>query len=508
MASFESRIKEVRRGKKALENVNEVLDKQTGTRWIHVAMERNDKRLLDLLLGSELDVNATTSETLQSGAMLGLLHGNFELVLHLVANSQVDACAQSKDGTTLLLYLCRSRVLAKKDKQKDEQNDEQNNNVYERLLELILERSDDVNVANSLGELPLHAAVLRGRRYACKRLVESGAKVDVLTSSGDTALMLAVRAMASEELVKTLLDAGASVSSQMVEFADASGQSAVHKLLVDAQKSGANAGARTLRRRLSAHFTRSRSLRSDSDDMSADVSVPLASSSSKSKSKSKQKLKKSGGGGGGSGLSAKAKGSRLQREQIAKKEREGAAAAELEERRRLKKLLREKEKRKHRLQADANLALPTLAADLPEPPAECVALVSRDVQSPLSTRLSARLLERRADASVLVVDGQVDNIATWLDRLAHRSMLSVERIYFVVDGDDDGDSDSVASLLLPISYLALAMRQLDSKASLTIVTSSSSDSSAPPASSRRVAAHRARQRFLHYCQIQHCQIEL
>jgi hypothetical protein len=43
---------------------------------------------------------------------------------------------------------------------------------------------------------------------------------------------------------------------------------------------------------------------------------------------------------------------------------------------------------------------------------------------------------------------------------------------------------------------------------LTVVTSSSSDSSAPPASSRRVAAHRARQRFLHYCQIQHCQIEL
>ena len=83
--------------------------------------------------------------------------------------NQVD-----KDGITLLNMAILSVVSGKKD-----------------MLELLIERGADVNLAYEDGWTPLHFATVLGEKEIVKLLLGQGAAVDQANSNGDTPLMIA-----------------------------------------------------------------------------------------------------------------------------------------------------------------------------------------------------------------------------------------------------------------------------------------------------------------------------
>jgi uncharacterized protein len=81
------------------------------------------------------------------------------------------------------------------------------------IVNLVLERSADVNAKDKFGRTALMFAVRHGRLEVEKRLLQKGADVNAADDKGETALIKAVDADDNPDVVKLLLDKGADVNA-------------------------------------------------------------------------------------------------------------------------------------------------------------------------------------------------------------------------------------------------------------------------------------------------------
>lgn len=201
-------------------------DKQrSGFTPLHWAAEYGRVEVVDLLLRSGADINATENhgETPLQIAVRGdqfhviklLIEGGadmnvagvygpsaYDLSLICAVSPETEsllaeACGLVQEGTrsgdTYLHYACRSPHL-------DVLND-------------ALRKVSDVNVADTSGDTPLHYAVRARHGKAVRLLLDAGANVNARNAKGDTPLHVALRRPAEVDLVKTLLAAGADVDA-------------------------------------------------------------------------------------------------------------------------------------------------------------------------------------------------------------------------------------------------------------------------------------------------------
>ena len=77
-----------------------------------------------------------------------------------------------------------------------------------RMKFLMLEKNVDVNCADPVGRTALHRAAIAGQTKAVEILLENGAKVDLKTKTGETALMFTCLNL-SKDTFETLLRSGA-----------------------------------------------------------------------------------------------------------------------------------------------------------------------------------------------------------------------------------------------------------------------------------------------------------
>jgi ankyrin repeat protein len=79
-------------------------------------------------------------------------------------------------------------------------------NGHKKIVELLLERGADVNVlSQDRGNSPLMEAAVRGDDLSVRRFLEAGANPNLVSKSGQTALMLAI-GEGHKEIVRVLIE--------------------------------------------------------------------------------------------------------------------------------------------------------------------------------------------------------------------------------------------------------------------------------------------------------------
>jgi ankyrin repeat protein len=157
-----------------------------------------------------------------------VMRGNKDAVRSLLQR-KVDVNAPQVDGTTALHWAVRADDL--------------------ETTDLLIRAGANVSAANREGVMPMQLAALNGNAAMLEKLIKAGANVNaLLTSSGDTALMMASRT-GKPDAVKLLLDNGAQINAKetwgdttALMWAVAEGHTAIVKMLID---KGADVNART-----------------------------------------------------------------------------------------------------------------------------------------------------------------------------------------------------------------------------------------------------------------------
>jgi uncharacterized protein len=156
------------------------------------------------------------------------MRGNKDTLRSLLLR-KVDVNAPQIDGTTALHWAVRADDV--------------------EMADLLIRAGAKVSASNRDGVVPMQLAALNGNAAMLSRLIQAGANVNApLTSSGDTALMMASKA-GKPDAVKTLLDNGAQIDAKetwgdttALMWTVAEGNHAVVRVLIDR---GANVNARS-----------------------------------------------------------------------------------------------------------------------------------------------------------------------------------------------------------------------------------------------------------------------
>jgi len=198
----------------------DVRDKEGRTPF-HMAVERGDRALVELLLRKGADVNAKdkdgrtplflaaeygyeeiTELLVAKGADMHVmfldgwtpLHGatalgHKELVKFLITKG-ADANAKDSDGTTPLHVA-----------------------VSKEVAELLIARGADVHAKTSTGETPLHDAASDGHKEVAELLIAKGADINATDKDGWTPLHLATRGT-RKEVIQLLIAQGADIHAR------------------------------------------------------------------------------------------------------------------------------------------------------------------------------------------------------------------------------------------------------------------------------------------------------
>ena len=158
-------VKEVKRLLKiSYTNVNE-RDKYLQTP-LHCAVATGNAEIAQLLIGRSADVNATDRNS-WTPLHTACNSGNLNMVSMLLDIPKVNVSVLSKDGTSALHYLVKTKC------QRDEVA------RYQSLLQKMVDKGADINLASVHGEVPLHQTVTAGNEVAVKFLLEAKCKVNV-----------------------------------------------------------------------------------------------------------------------------------------------------------------------------------------------------------------------------------------------------------------------------------------------------------------------------------------
>ncbi|MBN2312163.1 MAG: ankyrin repeat domain-containing protein [Candidatus Hydrogenedentes bacterium] len=147
-----------------------------------------------------------------AGAGLEALNDNGKTPLHLAVLEEADAVAE-----VLLEYGADVNARSKPEGMTplyiDLSSFDPNDKYDTGLLELLLARGADVNIANADGVTPLHRAATNGMPEACKLLLARGANVNARDKDGRTPVTCcAVNDKRAAETVDLLLAHGADVT--------------------------------------------------------------------------------------------------------------------------------------------------------------------------------------------------------------------------------------------------------------------------------------------------------
>jgi len=166
-----------------------------GQSALHLCISRGliDHSKLLLRRGSNINLQDNTGFTpLHCGA----LEQQIESCKFLLECKGINATITTNENANVLHYLVRNFV------------DEENVVVYRRVLDLLIEKGLDVNVANRHSEAPIHYSCMKGNILTAAFLLERGADCNLKTAVGETPLHYAIRS-GCLKLVRMLMENGA-----------------------------------------------------------------------------------------------------------------------------------------------------------------------------------------------------------------------------------------------------------------------------------------------------------
>jgi ankyrin repeat protein len=222
-----------------------VADSTTGNSLLHEAVHTQSSDLVELLVGSTADINATnlSGDTPLLMAVRLLSVRNWSIMQRLLRNPNIDCNIEDASGCTALHYAAASTV----------------SSCNSTAVGQLLARGADPSVRDKKGHTPLHVAARKGNLEAVQQLLAAGADAsaridglgwtalrlaaaagyidvvqvliplgmqDAVSAAGvyiTTALHLACRRPGVEDMVEDLLDAGVPVDA-----ADSSGNTPLH----------------------------------------------------------------------------------------------------------------------------------------------------------------------------------------------------------------------------------------------------------------------------------------
>jgi hypothetical protein len=167
----------------------------TGYYPLYCAVGDRDKDMVQLLLASGADVNATPSPL-----SLAISKGDteiFELLLAHGANmdkeSSLRTAASSGQKHLVELLLDNGADVNGKDKVGQAPLREAASNGHTDIVELLLSKGADVNCKDNVGQTPLRQAVSNGHTDTVELLLSKGADVNCKDGNGETPLRIAVK---------------------------------------------------------------------------------------------------------------------------------------------------------------------------------------------------------------------------------------------------------------------------------------------------------------------------
>jgi ankyrin repeat protein len=195
-------------------NIN--MKNQKGNTPLHIAAFTRNSKVVKYLVGKELEVNAVNDE---GKTALHLALDNEEMFKILI-KAGADINIKDHKGNTPLhiaAFTRNSKVvkyLVGKEINLNAVNDEGQTALHlatisEELLQILIEAGADINMKDPEGNTPLHLAALRGNLKTAEYLVKKGAKVNVVSNKGNSALFLVLD---NEEMFEILVEYGADIN--------------------------------------------------------------------------------------------------------------------------------------------------------------------------------------------------------------------------------------------------------------------------------------------------------
>ncbi len=157
---------------------------------IHIAAQKSNKRLLNVLLRGKADIEAKSSDGLTALA-LAVKQDNAAMVKHLLAKG-ANPNTELDNGNTSLHYACYG------------------GNIM--VVSILISYKSNINKADDNGETPLIIAIMTKKLKLVKLLIENQVNVNQAKPSGASPLFMAAQ-IGALEIVKILLAAGADVQA-------------------------------------------------------------------------------------------------------------------------------------------------------------------------------------------------------------------------------------------------------------------------------------------------------
>jgi ankyrin repeat protein len=186
---------------------------------LYIASRTNHYEIVQYLVSSGAKVNTVMHEIpgLGGTALISACRGRHSEIANFLLERGASPNLQDKYGETALHGILDSEPPRGP-------LPEEEVGVILHIMKPLLAHGADVSLASKFGVSPLHAACRTHNKKAVKLLLESGAKVDVLTKPGMTPLMYTILpdGCSDSEIVRILLEAGANPFHK-----DQSGQTAL-----------------------------------------------------------------------------------------------------------------------------------------------------------------------------------------------------------------------------------------------------------------------------------------
>jgi ankyrin repeat protein len=216
-----------------------VVSSRNGDTLLHTAVRGRSSRMLELLVASAADINATNHDgaTPLVTAATHMRYCDKDMMQQLLKWPNIDCNIKDGSGCVALHYAVLSS------------SGGTSSNSSDSTMGQLLNRGADPAIRDRKGRTPLHLAAVNGRLGAVQQLVAAGADVSATAGSmGWTPLMLAVAA-GYEDVVRCLLAGGAaaSVSAGMADGTTAlhlaCGRPGTEQMVADLLAAGAHAAA-------------------------------------------------------------------------------------------------------------------------------------------------------------------------------------------------------------------------------------------------------------------------
>mmetsp|Transcript_19695 Transcript_19695/g.75550 ORF Transcript_19695/g.75550 Transcript_19695/m.75550 type:complete len:805 (-) Transcript_19695:72-2486(-) len=186
-------VNKLKRLIKRTPNINQVNEDQQTV--LHLAAAQGLSEHIELLLSRGADINRQDERGF-TPLHYCALEKQLSCCKVLLEKDNIDVTITNKQKTTVLHYLVRVPV------------DEDNAVFYRKVMDMVIDKGIDVNLANNQGESALHSAILASNRHATAFLLERGADANLRSLHGETPLHYATRT-GNVKLVRMLMEVGA-----------------------------------------------------------------------------------------------------------------------------------------------------------------------------------------------------------------------------------------------------------------------------------------------------------